>query len=258
MKILFNDILQNNFTPPELISPALSDTYTFGDESLIIPINKPSPIDCVGIGNCSVDKIKIIATKKLTVIDGGNAYYVNDGTQISGGNASHNGGSLIDAAITDTFLINYQEDGLYLLDKNDSLYTSIEIIVPKNTKIGRIALGKAVNIPTSIAKEPGFFTTAESRHTLSGQVIAGVGGYNYRALSLDSRYKINKMAMKELEAGYSKIAAGYPFFINLSDESYKLPFDKLYATEKNQNAMSFEGGIRYFLYSRRWFFKEAF
>jgi hypothetical protein len=89
-------------------------------------------------------------------------------------------------------------------------------------------------------------------------VIPGAGGYDYRAVSLDSRYKIGPEAMAEIEAGYKYIGRGYPFFIDFSDEAYKLPFIRLYAAERNQRNLSFEGGARRFLYSRRWNFEERF
>ena len=124
--------------------------------------------------------------------------------------------------------------------------------------IGRLAAGLACNIPTAVAKEPSFLSTSEPRVTLSGQVIAGAGGYNYKTLSLDSRYKITKEIMSEIEAGYKYIGMGYPFFIDLADESYKLMFDKLYANERNQRSMTFQSGIHRFLYSRRFEFEERY
>jgi hypothetical protein len=51
---------------------------------------------------------------------------------------------------------------------------------------------------------------------------------------------------------------GYPFFIDLTRESYKLPYSRLYAEEKNQRKMSFEGGIMAYRYSRKWDFTERF
>ncbi|MCL2294479.1 MAG: hypothetical protein FWC36_06420 [Spirochaetes bacterium] len=96
------------------------------------------------------------------------------------------------------------------------------------------------------------------RYTLSGQVIPGAGGYNYKRLSLDSRYKIDEFAIKEIQAGYTYIGMGYPFFIDLTTESYKLPFSKLYANETSQQNMSFESGVNKYLYSKRWNFEERF
>jgi hypothetical protein len=119
-------------------------------------------------------------------------------------------------------------------------------------------MGKGIKICTSVAKQPGLASTAEPRITLSGQVMPGRGGYTYRTLSLDSRYKLGQEAMQELVDGYKYIGMGYPFFIDLSEESYKLWYDKLYAEEKDQREMSFEGGVTRYLYSRRWSFTERF
>jgi hypothetical protein len=109
-----------------------------------------------------------------------------------------------------------------------------------------------------VQKEPGWNSTAEPRVTLSGQVIEGRGGYTYRTLSLDSRYQITEEAVKELEAGYKYTGMGYPFFINLEKEAYKLPYDKLYAEESGQRAFSMESGILKYRYSRRFEFSERF
>jgi hypothetical protein len=124
--------------------------------------------------------------------------------------------------------------------------------------IGRFAAGKAVTVCTAIAKEPGIASTGEPRETLSGQVIPGLGGYTYRTLSLDSRYKIGKEAVEELTAGYKYTAMGYPFFLDLSEEAYKLPFDKLYAAENNQRNLVFQSGLLKYRYSYRFNFKESF
>ena len=112
--------------------------------------------------------------------------------------------------------------------------------------------------PPSIAKQPSWNSTSAPRTTLSGQTVPGAGGYTYRTLSLDTRYKMGPDAVAELEAGYKYIGLGYPFFLDLGAESYKLPYSRLYATEKNQRAFSLEGGAKSFLYSRRYDFTEAF
>jgi len=115
-----------------------------------------------------------------------------------------------------------------------------------------------MRIGTSVRKEPAFMSTAEPRMTLAGQVVKGLGGYNYRTLSLDSRYQIDETMMAEIREGYRYIGMGYPFFIDLEDEAYKLPFDRLYAVDTNQRTMSFESGIVGFRYSRRFDFRECF
>ena len=261
MKILFNDILQKTACPPELKSPALADEYYFDDTGrLEVHFDRPSIINCVGIGNFKGEYITFIFKEAMMTINGGAAAAQGARTVIDGGNAQEAGDTVIDGNYTNRasqYSIDYKENGLYMLGGGITA-GSVEITAPPEASVGRIAMGKAVTIPTSIAKEPGFNSTAEPRTTLSGQVIPGAGGYNYRTLSLDSRYKTGPEAFAEIEAGYNAIGAGYPFFIELDTEYYKLPFNRFYATENNQRSMKFEGGVRRFLYSRRWFFTEAF
>jgi hypothetical protein len=154
------------------------------------------------------------------------------------------------------FPIQFTANGLYLMPHK--ITASVITLESDSLFIGRFAAGIGITIPTSVAKEPGFVSTCEPRRTLSGQIIPGAGGYIYRILSLDSRYKITDEALHEIWSGYKFIGMGYPFFIDLAKEAYKLPFNKFYATERNQREMNFEGGIRKFLYSRRWEFEEAF
>jgi len=223
MKILFNDIIQYSDAPKELKSPALSDTYET-DEPIIINFDKPYPINSIGIGNYNNNEL-------IAEFD--------NGIQ---------------------FVIDYNKSGLYVMEKT-ILTSRIKLLTKKiigNFSIGRIAAGIACNIPTSITKEPSLISTSAPRVTLSGQVISGAGGYNYKTISLDSRYKITKEIMQEIEDGYKYIGMGYPFFIDLKDESYKLLFDKLYANERNQRSMTFQSGIHKFLYSRRFEFEERF
>jgi len=186
--------------------------------SLDITLDEECEINCIGIGYCNVSQLSI---------------------EING----------------DTINIDYTESGLYLLNKT---YNTTLIKINNNCRLGRFAAGIACDIPTSIAKEPAFASTIEPRVTLSGQVIKGRGGYNYRAVSLDSRYKINQKIMDEIVKARKYIGEGFPFFIDFTTEAYKLPFDKLYANDLNQNYLSFESGVRYFLYSRRWELEERF
>ena len=153
--------------------------------------------------------------------------------------------------------ITFDGNGLYMLDEPVCASCLIEIKTDA-TFVGRIAAGRAANIPTAVAKQPGFGSTNRPRMTLSGQVVSGAGGYNYRTVSLDSRYKIGREIMEEIAAGYKYIGMGYPFFIDLTDESYKLPFARFYGIDANQQDMGFESGVRGFLYSRRFEFRECF
>jgi len=221
MKILFNDVIQYSDADNEIKSPALSETSAI-DGPLMITLDKQYPINAIGIGNT----------------DGGDFTV-----------AFNDLGNTV-------FHFQFTKDGLYVMDK--TIIASAITITTNATYIGRIAAGIGVHIPTAISKEPAFYSTSEPRTTLSGQVIPGAGGYNYKTVSLDSRYKIDAFAMGEIIDGHQAIGKGHPFFIDLSDEAYKLPFDKLYAIERNQRQMGFESGVRRFLYSRRFEFEERF
>ena len=260
MKILFNDLLQNAAIPPEasaIKTAALADTYVFGDNPLQITFPETARINCIGIGNYSGRLLEINISNAHIIIDGSAA---NPDTLIDGGSPEPDTlilGGAAQEGIANYISLAYMEDGLYILDKEFET-DFIEIASPPGSHIGRIGAGMYCDIPTAPPKEPCFNSTSEPRRTLSGQVVPGAGGYNFISLSLDSRYKINENAINEIKAGYKAIGAGFPFFISLARESYKLPFDKLYATETNQRKMSFESGVMFYLYSRRWNFEQAF
>jgi hypothetical protein len=221
MIILFNDQIQNSDAPSSLKTAALSDSYNISGP-VVITFTDPVLISSIGIGNTDGKNFTITFNDiENTVIE-----------------------------------IIYSGSGLYPINKTiKATHISIDTDA---LYIGRIGAGIGVSIPTSIAKEPGWNSTSMPRTTLSGQVIPGAGGYNYRTLSLDSRYKMGKPELDEIQTGYKTTAAGYPFFIDLTDECYKIPYSKLYATEKNQRQLVFESGVRRFLYSRRFEFQEAF
>ena len=221
MKILFYDVMQDSSAPCALKSPALSDVYTFeGNAPITIRFSQAVVIDSVGIGNC------------------------NPGTVIS----------INSVPVTYT---GEKGNGLYPLGQ--SIETNVvSISVTGGTSIGRLALGRAIDVPTAVAKEPGINSTAKPRRTLSGQLVPGLGGYSYYSLSLQSKYKLGKEGIKEIEKGHKYISTGLPFFINLEDEAHKLPFKKLYAVEKNQRSLSLESSIRHYLYSKQWNFKQVF
>jgi len=225
MRILFNDVIQYSNAPRELKSPMLSETYNITN-FLRIVFDKPVFINCFGFGNANITHGSGTSEIEIEFDDNEGEYF------------------------------EAPKNGLYMSFYAGKTVNSITVI--GNGYIGRFAAGRAIHIPTSIPKEPGFASTSEPRVTLSGQTIPGLGGYNYRTLSLDSRYKIGELAMNEIQEGYNAIGAGYPFFIDLTDESYKLPFTKLYAAERSQRQMSFEGGINKYSYSRRWQFEERF
>jgi hypothetical protein len=219
MRILFNDVIQYSDAPDAVKSPALSHASAV---PAVITLDRPRPVNAIGIGNTDGAYFAI-------------AFDDDDGT---------------------VFNLPFTDNGLYIMPK--TITASAIAIATDAAFAGRIAAGLGVEICTSIPKEPGWRSTSEPRVTLSGQVVPGRGGYNYRTLSLDSRYGIGPEAVAELTAGWKYTGMGYPFFISLETESYKLPYSRLYAEENSQRSMGFEGGIRKYRYSRKWDFTERF
>ncbi|MCL2765603.1 MAG: hypothetical protein FWD40_10045 [Treponema sp.] len=219
MKILFNDVIQYSDAPKQIKSPALSDVYHFG-AGLVINWTEPVKINSIGIGYTDANQFTVT---------------FNDGS---------------------VFNINFTGNGLYMLNKT---VTALQMTISSSASFaGRIGAGIGCDIPTSVTKEPSFHSTSTSRVTLAGQTIPGAGGYNFRTVSLDARYKITQKIMSEIDAGYKYTGMDYPFFLDLTDESYKLLFSKLYAAEKTQQSMTFQSGVRRFLYSRKFNFEERF
>jgi len=254
MKILFNDVIQYSSAPKELKSPALSDVCEING-NLVINLDRVYEINSIGVGNINNNKI---------IFDGGKADSVYN-LMLYGGNADSYSEPLNDISIITISFNDVNNTIFNLVNAGNGLYTmkktikASQITIEANANfIGRFAAGIACNIPTAVMKEPSYLSTSEPRVTLSGQVIQGAGGYNYRAVSLDSRYKITKEIINEFEKGLKYTGMGYPYFIDLTDESYKLPFKKLYANEKNQRSMTFQSGVTRFLYSRRFEFEERF
>jgi hypothetical protein len=224
MNILFNDILQNSNAPKQLTSSSLADYYNNSSELEII-LHEPSFIDCIGIGNMDSNTV----TAELTNTD-------NDVFQET---------------------IYFQENGLYLLGKEYENITEIGVSF-SSSHIGRLAFGKAVNLKTSIAKEPALVSTNKPRITLSGQVIDGLGGYNYWRVSLDTRYKIDRDKLDEIIKGFPALGRGLPLFVSFEEEKERLPFKRLYVNDTSQQELSFESSINKNLFSRRFVFEERF
>jgi hypothetical protein len=224
MNILFYDRAQHSDAPKQLINSSLADYYS-NPATLKIILFEPSVINCIGIGNMDATIIQIKLTNN------------ND----------------------DTFqeIITFEENGLYLLNNTYENIKEIYIYF-SCSHIGRLAFGKAVNLKTSIPKEPTLVSTNKPRITLSGQIIDGVGGYNYRRVSLDTRYKIGKNEMDEIIKGFPALSKGLPLFISFEDEKDRLPFNRLYANDTSQQELVFESSINKNLFSRRFIFEERF
>jgi hypothetical protein len=224
VNILFFDRLQQSNAPKQLISSSLADYYNNAADLEII-LHEPGDIDCIGIGNMDAANIQIA----LTNTD-------NDSFQET---------------------IAFQENGLYVLNRNYANIKEIDIVF-SSSHIGRLAFGKAVNLKTSIPKEPTFVSTNKPRITLSGQVIDGLGGYNYRRVSLDTRYKIDNEKLTEIIKAFPSLSKGLPMFVSFEDEKDRLPFERLYCNDTSQQEISFESSINKNLFSRKFVFEERF
>jgi hypothetical protein len=224
MNILFDDVLQYSDAPKKMITASLADYYNSAGKINIL-LQESSVINSVGIGNMNSDNIQI------ELVDTANNIFTEN--------------------------IVFQENGLYLLSKEYVDITQMNVTFT-STHIGRLAAGKAVNLRTSIPKEPTLVSTYKPRVTLSGQVIDGLGGYNYWRVSLDTRYKIDKEKMNEIIKGFPVLSRGFPVFISFEDEKERLPFNRLYANDTNQQELSFESSINKPLFSRKWVLEERF
>lgn len=269
MKILFNDVLQESDLPGELKTGAMAECYRNYAEGGGFTCNLPLPryIDCIGIGYTDAAYFKFSFTAfEGWMLDGGNALSGEAGYEymFDGGNALQAGydylldgneGAPCGGSFSD--VVYYAENGLYLLKQ--PVVTKQFTIETDASYIGRIGGGRAVKLGTSMAKEPGYKNSAKARETLSGQAIPGAGGYSYRRVSLDTRYKIGAAEMSEIKAAYkTQIGPGLPFFLLFDDEIRRLPFSRLYAADTKNDGMVFESGANKFLFSRKFEFEERF
>jgi hypothetical protein len=196
----------------------------FSTKEFEIKLDKPSTINCFGVGNTDS---KAVGVYLIDTSD--NRYY-------------------------EGYL--FTRNGLYMLTKAYENIKQINVMFT-GTHIGRFGTGYAVNLKTAIPKEPTLVSTNKPRTTLSGQSILGLGGYNYWRISVDTRYKLDKEKFNNIIEGYPLLSKGYPMFISFDDEK-KLPIDRMYGTDTNQQQLGFESSINKPLYSRRFVFEERF
>lgn len=214
--------------PDEVITPALSDRYT-DDVTFTATFTDSEVIDCIGIGYTDATEI--------TISDGSDSQTVTL-PYTAAGELKYN-------------------NGLYRITEMDSATYTIS---HDGSYIGRVGIGVHHRLGTSVSKENGFFTTTESRQTLSGQVIPGAGGYTGRRIDLDVRYKIDEDVYDDIQSAYQgQISKNYPFFLLLDDEQHKLPatIQHFYARLKDTD-MLLQSSTYKFLYSYKWQFYEAF
>jgi hypothetical protein len=256
MKILFYDIIQLSNAPSALRSPALADRW--GGSSLVIMLDQPHEITCIGIGYTNAREITLVFDPSELVDIEGNT---TDPSSYDGGIDFLD----YELDIESNIITEAGASEQRIMFSGNGLYRILPIVTDKITitidgsYIGRFAAGMAVDLPTAIAKEPGFASTATNRKTLSGQVIPGRGGYSYRTISVDVRYKIDKSALSQIEMAYNgQIGLGYPYFLLFDREAHRLPFVRLYAKDTKTDRYVFQGGITKYLFSRKFEFEECF
>ena len=230
MKILLYDKMQYaTGVPASIITPALSDKY-ITDTTFTVTYDTAETVDCIGIGYTDATEV--------TISDGSDSV-------------------IITLHYTASNRLTYN-NGLYLLGV--TFYSDSYTISHNGNYIGRVAIGKYRTLGTNPTKELGFYTTNESRQTMSGQVIAGAGGYSGRRCELDVRYKIDEDIYNDMLNAYNgQISKNYPFFLLLDDEQHKFPasIQHFYGRSKDVGLL-LQSSTYKFLYSYKFSFYEAF
>jgi len=230
MKILINDKMQfASGVPAEIKSPALADRYN-ASVTFTATFDDAETVNCIGIGYTDATEITIddgITTPQIITLP------------------------------VRTDITRKYNNGLYLLTEMTSdTYT----ITHNGNYIGRVGIGEYRTLGTAPSKEIGFYTTTESRETLSGQTIPGAGGYYGRRFVADIRYKFDEDVYNDLETAYqTQIQRSYPYFILLDDEQHKVPDTMLHFYASSDKPLSLLQSSSYrFLYSYKFNFEERF
>jgi hypothetical protein len=261
--MLIYDLIQESSAPGQIKSAALADRFYGQSFNAVFPL--PSLIDCIGIGGTDAKRISLY-------------FSLFDGWNLNGGNPSQAGEIDIDGGnpynkpddfrydllpdwtfnnIHASCNLDFDGSGLYRIPTTAAASVTV---THDGSYMGRFAAGHGVNLPTSLAKEPSFNTTNQTVKTISGQALPGIGGYNYRGVSLDTRYKIGGDAMHEIKLAWPlQISKGFPFFLLFDSELKRLPFYRFYAQDDSTEKFGFESGAHdRYLFSRKFNFIECF
>ncbi len=152
-------------------------------------------------------------------------------------------------------LLSIDEKGLYEFPE---IVTDSLSITHNGSYIGRFAAGVAHSLGLAPPREPGFHSSHQSRRTRTGGVIPGAGGYTWRTLDVDIRYKFTKEIIDDIQLSYpSQIGRGFPLFVFFSDrEVARFPWKRFYGTTDANYV--FQSSVNKMLYSKRFSFREAF
>ena len=230
MKILINDKMQfASGVPAEIKSPALADRYN-ASVTFTATFDDAETVNCIGIGYTDATEITIddgITTPQIITLP------------------------------VRTDITRKYNNGLYLLTEMTSdKYT----ITHNGNYIGRVGIGEYRTLGTAPSKEIGFYTTTESRETLSGKTIPGAGGYYGRRFVADVLYKFTEEIYNDLETAYqTQIQKSFPYFLLLDDEQHKVPDTMLHFYAATDKPLSLLQSSSYkFLYSYKFNFEERF
>jgi hypothetical protein len=151
-------------------------------------------------------------------------------------------------------LQSIEKNGLYIIS---DLTASVLTITHNGTYIGRFSCGKSRSLGVAPSREPKFKTTNENRRTLSGQIIPGAGGYSYREIDVDFRYKITADIINDFKLAYQcQIGKKFPFFIFFDCEQHRIPFVRMYGSTDEDIIL--QSGVNRMLYSKKFTFREDF
>ena len=214
MLILFADACQEAECPDELKSGALADSCR--EAMFTVTFGRDVRINSIGLGNTDADRVELTT-----------------------GNRS--------------IAVPYRGKGLYRLNEEINAY-ELRLKLRGGSYLGRFACGMARDIPLSVMREPAIKSTAKMRRTLSGQVINAAGGYTYREISVELKYRIGPVIYRDIDANADRLLSGLPVFLDFDNPNY--PFGKFYATFGSE--LQFQSSLRHFLYSRKFLFTEAF
>jgi len=215
---LINDKVQFSDAPELLKSPSLADYYETSD--VTITFTESCSVDCIGIGN--TDGVNFLL--------------------------------LIDGLYTEEVI--FSDNGLYKLSRAYNNVNTVQI-THDGTYIGRVGLGKARFIGCSKSREPGFYTTYESRITASGNTIPGAGGMSGKIISVDFRGGIDREIYQDFIDAYpTQCARSFPFFLYFNKEMGRMPYERLYASTDTD--LIFQSSTNNFKYSRNFTYTERF
>jgi len=225
MKILINDLAQSGtFTGNDSVvtTPSLMDVLTGSSGfTLSFTVSNTTAINCFGLGNTDATSVSVTFGTSI-----GNVFSVTN------------------------------DPGLYYFTTTSSGGTNVSVTFTGGTYCGRFAIGTYRSLPIFKSREPGYKNTQMNRETLSGQVIAGLGGITKRTFSVDIKAKVNSNVLSDFESAKNYLSAQAPYFVDFTEDSAFTSITHLYA--KDTSNIVFQSSMNRILYSKKFNFEECF